>query len=718
MRLKPTLPFGSIRNAHSAVQGRARFAVGGLYRSGPLKTHLEERLSIRAGVISVSASSLTGTVLVIHDDRLTTPRLAGAILSALEEFEASGEGAGKIFRPGGFPRNGTGPLSAAVCAAPGEPEAAPEAPETGEGGAERSLLRPAPEEDGWHGLEANVVLALQESSGAVGLTHREARHRLGLHGPNALPSARERSPLAVFAAQFRSLPVGLLAAAAGVSIVTGGMADAAAILAVIFLNATVGYFTESRSDRVIKSLKRMVRQPASVVREGRPWQIVAEEVVPGDVVHLKPGTYIPADARVLQAAHLTVDESALTGESMPVQKTAGALLDEVVPLADRRNMVYRGTLVTGGQGTAVVVSTGRGTEFGRIQKLVGEARPPETPLQRQLDRLGNSLVALCASVCGLVFGVGLLRGFGLLEMMKASISLAVSAVPEGLPAIATTTLAIGIRTMRRNGVLIRQLEAVETLGCIRTICLDKTGTITQNCMSVVILQAGRNRYQVKDGQLLCGGEAVDALRRQEILAVLRCCVLCNESYVEGGGARAVLTGSPTENALLELAMGCGVDVQGLRERYPLLTVAHRAENRNFMRTVHEVPRGGFLISVKGSPSEVLGLCSRRRAGGGDVPLTPEDRQEVDLLNQRMAADALRVLGLAEARISSPEDEARIDNGLTWLGLVGMTDPVRAGVAEIVAAFHGAGVDTVMITGDQSATAFAIARELRLSRGRS
>ena len=282
----------------------------------------------------------------------------------------------------------------------------------------------------------------------------------------------------MFLGQFRSLPVALLGASAVVSVLTGGLADALVILAVVMVNATLGYITESQAEKTIKSLTGPVQPFALTIRAGVLQTVPAAELVAGDLLVLAPGNTVAADARLLEARRLTVDESSLTGESMPVAKHAARLAVTDVPLANRDNMVYRGTLVTGGQGLAVVVATGAASEIGRIQQLAGEAQSPETPMERQLRVLGNQVVWIAIGVCGGVFVVGLLRGYGALQMLKTAVSLAVAAVPEGLPTVATTTLALGLRNMRRQKVLIRHLEAVETLGAVQTICLDKTGTLT------------------------------------------------------------------------------------------------------------------------------------------------------------------------------------------------------------------------------------------------
>jgi Ca2+-transporting ATPase len=569
-------------------------------------------------------------------------------------------------------------------------------------------------------MAADSVFAELRTDRAVGLSGLAAEKALQRYGPNILPEAVPRSGLAIFVEQFKSLPVYLLGGAAAVSFLTGGVIDAIAIMTVVGINAVIGYVTESRSEKVIHSLKTLVRPSALINRDGHVREIGSEKVVPGDLLVLRPGSYVPADARLVASHHLCIDESILTGESMPVTKNSEVLLDPDLPLADRVNMVYMGTLVTGGQGVAVVVATGKFTEFGAIQIMIGEAESPETPMERQLKKVGSQLVYVSGAVCALVFVIGLLWGHGLLEMFKVSVSLAVAAVPEGLPAVATTTLALGIRNMQRHHTLIRHLEAVETLGSVQTVCLDKTGTITMNRMSVAALYVNMGRLRVNDHRILSGHVAVNPYSSEDLLRLIHVLTLCNESEAIRQGNEYLVDGSPTENALLYLAIGSGVDVLSLRADYPLITVNHRSENRNFMTTLHRTGAPpSRLLAVKGSPTEVLANCTYQLREGKKIVLTPEDRSAIETENERMAGDALRVLGAAYAFLPDGEtpSETEMDGGeeLIWVGLVGMGDPLRPGVKELIHRFHQAGIDTAMITGDQTPTAFAIGKELNLSK---
>lgn len=714
-----------------------RLKVAGLYRSEPLKIHIEQGLSGSSGIHYASASILTGNVLVCYNSGRTYSVILTIVEDLLRSYNEIKSFTQKTARSPETRRNTS---TAKNNKAASRRQI-------------RRLVVHAEEQDQrqWHLIESREVLRHTKSDPSTGLTAKECRDNLKRFGPNILPESVPRSGWSIFINQFKSLPVALLGAAACISIFTGGIADAVVIMGVVVINAAIGYATESSAEKTINSLKNLVQPAALVLREGKIQQISAENVVIGDIIVLRPGVYVAADARLIEAYHLSVDESALTGESLPVLKTTEPLApmnshsgvtpylphekyieaheepvasnngrDAGIPLAERTNMVYMGTLITGGQGIAVVVATGRYTEIGMIQILVGEAKPPATPMERELNRVGNQLVMISSIICGAVFVIGLLRGYGFLQMLKVSISLAVAAVPEGLPTVATTTLALGIRNMRKHNVLIRRLEAVETLGSVQTICMDKTGTITMNSMTVTEVFSGMDRMQVREGKFRNSHDYVNPYARDELLRMIHICVLCNESeiFLQNGGY--TITGSPTENALINMAIASGVNIAELRNIYPLTKVIHRSEARNIMFTMHKKEIDAkFLIAVKGSPREVLALCSFYIRNGEQQALTDDDRKVIELANERMAGDSLRVLGVAYALVDDsfepPMNGAFPADNFFWLGIVGMTDPVRPGVQDLIASFHRAGIDTIMITGDQSPTAYAIGKELKLSR---
>jgi Ca2+-transporting ATPase len=683
-----------IEAIHTAVAGRARYRVSGLYRDESLKRLLEIRLARIKAITRVSANSLTGTLLVCYNTGNTHESITDLIAEVVAEHRHNSSGAPLA--------NGQANPS------PADSALSP--------GLLKSLIFSATDQprEPWHQWEAEAVANRWKTSPEKGLSSRRAAEHLKTYGPNLRPEAAPRTGWEIFADQFKSLPVALLGAAAGLSVATGGVVDAVLIMGVVVINAVIGYKTETESEKVIRSLQTLVRPVATVLRQGMLKEVSAEEVVPGDLVVLRPGSYVPADARLLTANHLSVDESALTGESMPVLKSTAALKEENIPLADRVNMVFMGTLVTGGEGLAVVVATGSYTEIGLIQTLVGEAATPETPLERQLGEVGDQLVLVCLGVSGLVFVIGLARGLGFLEMLRNAICLAAAAVPEGLPAAATTTLALGIKDMRHHHVLIRRLNAVETLGSIQTICLDKTGTITKNQMSVVQVYAGMKSMRLENGHFLEQEEATPFLTHKELKRLLEISVLCNETEIYRKNGHYDLHGTPTEKALVELALEADLDVESLRSRYPLLKTTHRAEGRNYMGTVHTHPRKGEFLALKGGPLDVLNMCNWYVKGGRRLPLSEDDRLVIESQNEYMAGvEAQRVLGMAYAEGESIGD-IHSDNGLTWVGMVGMIDPIREGVKEAIAAIQGAGIDTIMITGDQGPTAYAIGKELKLS----
>ncbi|CAK0759358.1 ATPase [Gammaproteobacteria bacterium] len=732
MNLSATaLPSGASRRScvlpvHTTVPGRARFKIVGLRRSKQFKVMLEERLSSRQEVLMVVANPLTGSLLVVYHSA-----------ARLEEVIVLVEHVVRTQIPSPPPEWSTSPLP--------KPESIsspkPDWDLSSLFSSLRALLhweflsslldwvpsrsRPAPralaatqDSRPWHLMETDDVLHHWGVLPSHGYSAADARAAMLRYGTNALPPPESRSALAIFAGQFQSLPVALLGVSAAVSAVTGGIIDAAVLLTAVLINATIGFVTESQAERTVNSLVVTHHKIASLLREGRIIEVEVEAVVPGDIMALTPGNYVCADARLLEVNNLSVDESALTGESLPVRKALERLTGTTVPLGDRVNMVYMGTTVTGGSGVAVVVATATSTEIGRIQQLLDTTHSPETPMERQLEEIGNQLVMACGAVCIAVFGLGLLRGHPFLEILKGSISLAVGAVPEGLPTVATTTLALGVAEMRRHHVLVRQMDAVESLGAVQVICLDKTGTLTLNRMSVVGLRVGGQSVRLRHGRFSVGRESIDPRAYEGLRHLLRTVALCNDVDVEindGEGAPPTLKGSPTEMALVWAGLEAGLDVAALRTAHPRLAVAYRSEGRNYMATVHSSEGGARHVAIKGSPSEVLTMCRSVLRNGTRQPLTDTERAALLAANEDMAGEGLRVLGVAYGDLAPDESSESLGGKLVWLGLVAMADPTREGMRELIGQFHQAGIDTVMITGDQSATAYAIGKELHLAR---
>ena len=688
-----------------ASPGRLRFRSAAVRRSRALANALESRLAAEAGVGSVSVSALTGSILIDLAAPAREEALAAAITrhirqitSEVRDRHARVASTVAEARWVPFPMRqlaliGEGVHELARLAREGR--RAPEPP------ASRSLLaRPRELATPWHTLTAEEACA---SLGVdpTGRSAESAEALLAAHGPNSLAPPHRRSELAILLGQLKSPPVLMLLGSSVLSFATGGVADAIAILGVVAVNAAIGYVTESAADRTIRTIERGGVRLARVLRAGQGVDVPLETIVPGDILVLGPATYVAADARLLSAANLTVDESSLTGESMPVAKDQDHVAPLEAPLADRQSMVYRGTVVTGGNGTAVVVETGPATEIGHVQHLLAGVARPETPLERDLSHLGKQVAVVAGVVCAGVFGIGILRGFAPLEILKTSVSLGVAAVPEGLPTVAITTLALGIRRARERAVLVRQLSAVETLGSLQVVGRDKTGPITENKMRV-----GRVALPPQSS----GGAAAEATTWLHRVAVL-----CSEVDVPEDEAdlASALTGSPTETALVRHAIDGGLDVLAERTRHPLLATRSRAPGRNVMDTVHRCPEGENVLAVKGAPVDVLSLCTSRLAGDRAVALDAETRDAILSDNEQMASRALRVLGFA---FRWTTEEAPEVAELTWVGLCGIADPPREVVEELFAKLHAAGIRTVMITGDQSATAHAVAKQLGLGDG--
>ncbi len=700
--------FDPVRVLRLISPGRARVKIEGLYHSEPLKHLLESRLSLQTEITSAYANTQTGNLLVCYNPEHSTRKVAAIIEKVMEdasENDLASRGA------------------ASDTADPPHlnlPEDKKLRPAIRDFVRERlkRVLAQSDEQtvEPCHLLEADTILEQFDTRVRTGLTTKVAQARLRKYGPNSLPESRPRSKWSIFFDQFKSLPTALLGIAAGLSVATGGILEAAVIGGVVIANAFIGFFTESDAENTIRSLKTFVQPHAEIFRDGRIQVVSAKELVPGDIVILKPGAYVPADCRVVESHHLSIDESILTGESMPVYKIVNALYDPNIPIGDRFNMAYMGTLVTGGQGLAVVVGTGRFTEMGRLQSLLEETESPKTPIERQLARMGDQLVVLSGAVCGIIFLIGFLRGHGFLVMSRMAISLAAAAVPEGLPTAATINFARGIKNMKKHRVLVRDLHAVETIGAVQTVCLDKTGTITWNQMAALNVYTGGRRVEIRNGSFVSGGLPINPLKNAELRRLLEVCALCNETDVkrENDTGEYFLNGSPTENALVNMALRAGIDVLRLRVINALENIQHRTENRLFMCTKHVISENTRLLTCKGSPTEVLDMCEWQLRDGEEMPLTDDDRRGIEMENERMAGDALRVLGVAFSRLENGRKSA--EDGFIWLGLVGLADPIRGEVKDLIKVFHDANIDTVMITGDQSPTAYAVARELGLSRG--
>jgi len=558
-----------------------------------------------------------------------------------------------------------------------------------------------------HAADAMSVTEALNVEPSQGLIESEAKERRARFGANELQSIRPRSAWRILVDQFLSLIVALLAFAAIIAWATGDQIEAIAILVVLALNALIGFAVEWRASKALDALRKQARTVARVRRNGRETAIDAAELVPGDIVILNAGDRVPADARLVEAAALRSEESALTGESAVVEKSSAAVAGESL-LAERHSMLYLGTTVAAGRAVAVITATGTDTELGKIGRLVADAVNEPTPLERRLEELGRRLVYLVLLVAAVVIVAGLSRGEKPWMMVEVGISLAVAAVPEGLPAVTTLILALGVLRMARRKAVVRRLPAVETLGSTTVICCDKTGTLTQNRMTV-------REIRLADGKVIELGGARANIGNDELLRrAVRAGVLCNEAVIAPRATDASQNvGDPTEIALLTAARGLGVDAQRERELYPKTVEIPFDSATKRMITAHRAPDGSHCAFLKGAARVALGLCSNYVADENRaLPLDDESRARLLAVNDEMADRALRVLALAEKRIDESEDD--LESEYTFLGFVGMVDPPRAEAAESIRQAREAGIRVVMLTGDQINTARAIARELRLS----
>ena len=528
----------------------------------------------------------------------------------------------------------------------------------------------------------------------AGLSGEEARERYSREGPNQLAAAKRKSPLACFLEQLNDPLIYVLLAAAAISMLLREVSDAVIIIAVVGLNAAVGMVQEGKAQKALDSLKKLTQPTAVVIRDGREMQMEAFRLVPGDLVCLEAGCQVPADLRLTETGELQAEESTLTGETVPVKKDASFCLSEggkKVPLGDRKNMAYMSTVITGGRGRGIVVSTGMNTEIGKIASMMAQGEEEPTPLQKRLGELGTALSLLSLGICALLFAIAVIQHRNVFDMLLTAISLAVAAVPEGLPAVVTLCLALSVTRMVKVNTIIRRLPSVETLGAVSVVCSDKTGTLTQNRMQVLSCYV--------DGRIL-EANALDADRHRLFLEGL---TLCNDAVA--GGERI---GDPTELALLDLAKGYGMDREGLESRLPRRGEIPFQSERKMMTTFHRGD-GRQISFTKGAPDRVLKLCTAVWKNGRAQPLTAAERERIGEAVSQLASGALRTLAVAcKTGGSGPEER-----DLIFLGMTGMKDPVRPEAAEAVETFRRAGVDTVMITGDHASTAFAIGKQLRI-----
>lgn len=638
-RLKPHV------RVHHALPGRTRLKLAPLRGESDLLDALSRRLSAQRGVRLVRDNAWSGALLVEHDEHLS----AEAIAALTRDLWRAGL----------------------------DPAATTEAQ------ARRD----------WHAEPASMAIAALRAPG--GLSAAEADARLARLGENRLPLPETASWLALSVRQFRSAPVALLGASAALSLATGGLGDALLTLCVIALNTAIGAGTEGWTQRLVRGLSRQEDPSVPVLRAGLETQTLASRIAPGDWLVLKPGVPVAADARIVACQGLYADEALLTGEGAPAEKHADAVLDKTAPLPARQTMVYRNSVITAGSGIAVVTAIGQASEIGRTGALVAQAHAPRPPMERALDRLGVNISLACIGASGalaLLLGV---RGQPAAAVLKSAIALAVSAIPEGLPALAASTKALAARTMAREGVFVRNTNVVETAASLDVLCLDKTGTLTENRMraSTVVTASGVARLPSETPL-----DSADIMRLAELGA------LCNDARLGEGDNPS--SGSGTELALLQFARACGHDIDALQRRHRRLDVIQRAPGRRYMAVVLEHAAGPRL-AVKGAPEDVLARCAIDTQGR---ILDPPSRARILADNAQLAGEGLRVLAVAEGAESSDIE----NNALIWIGLIGLVDPLRPGAAAAVQALKRAGLRTIILTGDQAPTARKLAHDLDLA----
>lgn len=566
----------------------------------------------------------------------------------------------------------------------------------------------------WHTLPHSTVLSKLKTSES-GLSEEEASSRLSRFGPNELTERKGTGRLAIFFRQFTNFLVIILIIASLASIVIGRVTDSIVIIVIVILNAVLGFAQEYRAERAMEALKKLTTPRAIVLRDRKEKEIPAGKLVPGDIIFLHEGERIPADARLLEETVFKVDESTLTGESVPVTKHIPKLHD--VQVSERKNMVFMGTIATRGKARAVVADTGMDTEIGKIAGMIQTADEKETPLQKRLKHFGKHLGLLILAISAIISIVGILKGGQPLNMLITGIALAVAAIPEGLPAVVTITLALGLQRMAKDNAIIRKLPAVETLGCTDVICSDKTGTLTRNEMTVVRLYLNQRFIAVTgkgyepEGKFLSAGKTLNPEKEPDMSLLLRIGALCNDSVLEKDKEWYII-GDPTEGALTVAAAKAGFRKQDLLKEYPLVTELPFDPNRKMMSTIHKTMHGRVAY-VKGAPEAILERCTHMHEFGKARPITPADRKRILETSTKMGDEALRVLAMAYRKASSHTTPDRVERDLVFVGLAGMIDPPRREVKHAIKMCEQAGIRVVMITGDHRNTAVAIARELNL-----
>lgn len=574
----------------------------------------------------------------------------------------------------------------------------------------------------WYSLSLEDTYKQLDTNPEQGISNQEAVARIKNYGANKLDEKPPRSLLSMFIGQIKEVLILILIAAAFISALLGEYEDVAVILIIVILNAVIGVIQENKAENALKALKDMTKPSAKVVRDGKVIQIEANQIVPGDIILLDAGDSVPADLRLVESVSLYSNESALTGESVPAEKTTEIIIKEQVPLGDRKNMLFMGTTITGGRAKAVAVETGMKTQLGRIAELLDTAEIEQTPLQEKLSKLGKTLGIAAVLIVFVVFLLGLWRGENLFDMLLISISLAVAAVPEGLPAVVTIVLALGVTRMSRQKAIIRRLPAVETLGTSTVICSDKTGTLTKNEMTATKIYLDNDVFNITgtgyspEGKFLDQSNQEMSVSNHENLRLMLLGGLLNsDARLEETDKGFRILGDPTEGALVVAAGKAGMTTEKMASQYPRLAEIPFDSQRKMMSTFHNI--GGSIVSfTKGAPDVIINHCTSLIDGQSTNELTPELKANLFDINSKIASQGQRVLAISMRKWSEIPSEVSpesVENELTFIGFFAIQDPARPEAKEAVALCHSAGIRTIMITGDHLDTAKAIASELNI-----
>ena len=554
----------------------------------------------------------------------------------------------------------------------------------------------------WHTKEIDKIEREFETNVNFGLSEKQVEERKLKYGENKLADKKKENMIIKFLKQFNDFMIIILIIASIISAVvaklegSGDYIDSIIIIAIVVFNSIMGLIQETKAEKALEALKTMTAPVSKVKRDGKIVTVKGTELVPGDIVILEAGNYVPADARLISSSNLKVEESSLTGETVPVLKEANTILKNDIPIGDTINMVFSSTIVVNGHGEAIVTETGMNTKVGKIAKMIITAEAPQTPIQKKLGEVGKILGICCIIICIAIFIIGIFKKISPIEMFMTSVGLAVAAIPEGLPAIVTIMLSIGVTKMAKKNSIIRKLAAVETLGSSNVICSDKTGTLTQNKMKVVEMVTTSNEENASKKFLLELGS------------------MCTDSHIEEANGKKVATGEATEVAIVNAALEENINKENLERKMKRIKDIPFDSTRKMMSTIHK-NNGEYRVITKGAPDVILARCTKYKNGTTIVNMNEEVKKKIEEANLNLAQRALRIIAVAYKDVTNLPyniESKTVENDLVFVGLIGMFDPPREGVKEAVATCKRAGIKTVMITGDHIVTAKAIAKELR------